>query len=703
MYKYLFFFFIGISLPVLSQNPEIDSLLKEATKSASRDDSANVHIFNSISREYMMIGGFDKSLIYAGNALKVSLINKPARWAKVGEARAYNNIAIVYNEQGELDKAFEYYSKSLNIYQQLNDKKGLTGAYCNLGLLYFDKGDYAKSLEYQFKSLKMEEELGNKQGIGDSYGNIGLVYHEKGELEKALEYQLRSLKIDEELADKSKISISCASLGNIYSELGSMQEALKYYNRAKSLAEETGDMEGIAGSYGNIGIIYQQMADFKTAIEYHHKALSIFEEIGDKRGVVETYRNLGVLYLSMKNAKESRRYMRKSLELASETTAMWDVMVAYQGIATADSVLGDYKSAYTNHKQYTRVKDSLFNAEVNKKSVQSEMNFEFEKKEQAAKMEQEKKDALALEEINKQTMQRNGFIAGFALMLTLAGVSFRSYRNKRKSHALIAHQKELVEEKNKDILDSINYAKRIQQALLLEEEHISSVLPQHFILFKPKDIVSGDFYWSHEKNGYIYIAAADCTGHGVPGAFMSMLGIAFLNEITANEKLLSPGEILNILREKIIVNLRQTGKSGESKDGMDISMLRLNPATGEVLWAGANNPVWIINSNTKELKEIKGDKQPIGFSDHQKLFTDHAFGLEKEETIYIFTDGYADQFGGEKGKKFKYSQMKELLIRSSLFSMSEQKEILNKTFEEWRSELEQVDDVCVIGVRAGTK
>ena len=245
---------------------------------------------------------------------------------------------------------------------------------------------------------------------------------------------------------------------------------------------------------------------------------------------------------------------------------------------------------------------------------------------------------------------------------------------------------------------------------------------------KPKDIVSGDFYWSIEKNGYWYIAAADCTGHGVPGAFMSMLGIAFLNEITAGEKLLSPAEILDRLRAKIVKELHQTGASGESKDGMDISLACLNLTTRELQWAGANNSVYIVNDSASTngatfttgatftnggaairekgnslpavtLKEIKGDKQPIGYHHQFKEFTNHTIELVSGNVLYLFTDGYADQFGGPAGKKFMYQRFENLLISIAHLNVHEQKHMLATTFEDWKKDLEQLDDVCVIGIR----
>ncbi|MCE9537976.1 MAG: serine/threonine-protein phosphatase, partial [Bacteroidetes bacterium] len=258
-------------------------------------------------------------------------------------------------------------------------------------------------------------------------------------------------------------------------------------------------------------------------------------------------------------------------------------------------------------------------------------------------------------------------------------------------------QKKIIEEKNKDITDSIRYAKRIQDALMGEKVHISSHLPEHFIFFVPKDIVSGDFHWGAEKNEYWYFAAVDCTGHGVPGAVMSMLGISFLNDIVFSEGFLNPAEILNRLRDRVVKELRQTAEAGGSKDGMDISLCRLNLKTNELQWSGAYNPLNIIRNG--QLEERKGDKQPIGYHPERRPFTNHEIQLQKGDSIYLYSDGYADQFGGPKGKKFKYKQLEDLLIANNHLPLKDQKEILKNCFTEWKGSLEQVDDVCVFGVR----
>lgn len=266
-----------------------------------------------------------------------------------------------------------------------------------------------------------------------------------------------------------------------------------------------------------------------------------------------------------------------------------------------------------------------------------------------------------------------------------------------KQKKVIEEKNHVVEEKQKEILDSIHYAKRIQQALLKEEEHVSKDLPEHFILYLPKDIVAGDFYWAARKQDTWYVAAADCTGHGVPGAMMSMLGMAFLNEINSGNTLLKPAEILNELRHRIITELGQTGKSGESQDGMDISLCSINLKTLSCEWAGANNPLWIIREG--KIIEYKADKQPIGYFPEQKPFTNNTPDLRKGDTIYMYTDGFADQFGGPKGKKYLYKQLERLILSANSDPLAKQKEALNDSFQTWKGNLEQVDDVCVIGIK----
>jgi serine phosphatase RsbU (regulator of sigma subunit) len=261
-------------------------------------------------------------------------------------------------------------------------------------------------------------------------------------------------------------------------------------------------------------------------------------------------------------------------------------------------------------------------------------------------------------------------------------------------------QRSLVEAKNREIVDSITYAKRLQDAILPPDKLIKEFLPESFIFYKPKDIVAGDFYWFEHKNNCLLFAAADCTGHGVPGAMVSVICNNGLNRSVREYGLVDPGKILDKTREIVIQEFEKS--EDEVSDGMDISLCSIEG--NKLRWAGANNPLWIIRqdpakNNEHEFIEYKPNKQPIGKYTNQKNFITHQVDLLKGDTIYIFTDGYQDQFGGEKGKKFKSSNMKQLLLSIQNKEMEEQKEIIKNTFENWKGRFDQVDDVCIVGVR----
>jgi serine phosphatase RsbU (regulator of sigma subunit) len=260
-------------------------------------------------------------------------------------------------------------------------------------------------------------------------------------------------------------------------------------------------------------------------------------------------------------------------------------------------------------------------------------------------------------------------------------------------------QKKIIEQKNRGMVESIRYAKRIQEAILPEKQELLAYFPESFILYEPKDIVSGDFYWTIERNNFIFYSIADCTGHGVPGGFMSMLAVSLMNEIIIEKGMDEPADILDLLRVKIILALKQTGAVGENKDGMDMILCRFDKTSKSLTYAAANNPLWIVRNN--ELMVYPADKQPVGVSivESTSSFTQHTIQLEKGDIIYAITDGYADQFGGPKGKKFSYKRLKELLLSISSKTMAEQHNILASTLHEWKADLEQVDDVTLAGIK----
>jgi serine phosphatase RsbU (regulator of sigma subunit) len=339
--------------------------------------------------------------------------------------------------------------------------------------------------------------------------------------------------------------------------------------------------------------------------------------------------------------------------------------------------------------------------------------FEVEKKETElegkAKAEQEKMQAIARIEKKKQQFIIGAFIAGLTLILIFVffivnrlRITSKQKRIIEKQKAIVEkqkqeteHQKLLVEAHQKEIIDSINYAKRLQMAILPTTETVREHLPDSFIFYQPKDIVSGDFYWIEHLDDTTFIAAADSTGHGVPGSMVSILCSNALNRAVKEFRLRNTGEILNKTRELVLETFAKS--SSDVKDGMDISLLAIHKAKQTLFWSGANNSLWYVVEG--KLNEIKGDKQPIGKTENAKPFTCHTVPYQAGSIFYLYTDGYADQFGGSKGKKFKYRQLQEYVLANSSRPMEEQKQLLGEEFENWKGNLEQVDDVTIIGLK----
>jgi len=641
-----------------------------------------------------------------------------------------NKIGIELKSTGEYEDALKIAEQAKILAEKTGFKKGIANSLNNIGVIYFEQGNYPEALKNHFAGLKIREEIGDKKGIATSLNNIGNVYNYQGNYLEALQNHLASLKIKEEIGDKKGISKSLNNIGIIYEIQGNYSEALKKHLASLKINEEIGDKRGIAMSLNNIGNVYYNQGNYPEVLENYLASLKIMEEIGDQFGIAISLNNIGKTYIATGKTTEGKEFLKRSLQLSKEIRVLENIKNSYGNLALADSALGNYKSAYENYKMYILYRDSLINEENSKKTVQQQMQFEFDKKEALTKADQEKKDAIATEEKEKQSLMLSSVMAGLILVVSFSGFIYNRFRVTKKQKNIIEKQKEevdkqrelaesrkliaeeqkhIIEEKQKEILDSIHYAKRIQHAMLTSESYFDEYLKaEYFIFYQPKDIVSGDFYWAVSHHNKFYIVTADCTGHGVPGAFMSLLNISFLNENVIERGIEDPALILNEQRKEIIKALNPKGLSAEAEakaetsvgvnDGMDCVLTTFDIENNRLQFAAANNPLWLIREN--QLIEFKPDKMPVGkYDEKANDFNSQSIELKKGDIIYTFTDGYADQFGGEKGKKFKYSKLKELLLSINHKTMSEQKEILNETFETWKGNLEQIDDVCVIGVR----
>ncbi len=658
---------------------------------------------NSLGFIFQIKNEYKQALDYFQQCLKL----REAIKDKKGMAIAMNDIGILYNIQGAYARSLEYFSKSLKINKELGNKTDQANTLNNIGIIYKNQGKQAKAIDYYSSSLKIREEIGDKKGIATSLNNIGLIYHEQDDYKRALDYYKRCLKINKEIADKAGIATSLNNIGLMYSDKKQYDSASKYYEKSIKLKEEIGDKKGIATSLNNIGTLYNDQGKYKKSLDYQMRSLELREEIGDKKGIATSLNTIGIIYKNEKNYTRAIDFGKKSLRIAQDIGAASESSEAAKNLFEIYKIVHQSTKALQMHELYIELRDSI-NSEANRKEViRQEYKYQYEKQAVADSIKNEElqkvKDAqLAVQKAENKQEKLKSYFLYFGLFLTLlfGGFIFNRFRKTSQQKSIIEKQKKQVDVafvelgvKNKEILDSINYAKRIQTAILPPDKIIKKSLPNSFILYKPKAIVAGDFYWFERKDDLSLIAAADCTGHGVPGAMVSVVCNNSLNRSVREYKLENPGQILDKTRELVIQEFEKS--EGDVRDGMDIALCTIKGL--ELHYAGAYNPLWIIRNG--ELVETKANKQPIGKYDHATTFSSHQIQLENNDTIYLFSDGYADQFGGAKGKKLKAKAFRELLLSIQDLSMSSQKEYLDSFFEKWRGDLEQIDDVCVIGIR----
>jgi len=697
-------------------NKKIDSLcLINLKKDLNKQEKENILKTNGFALNCMGIiyfnqGDYDKAIDYCSQGLKI----REEMDDKKGIASSFNNMGMIYFNQGDYDKAVDYYSQSLKIREQIGNKNGIAASFNNIGVIYDIQGNYDKAIDCYFQSLKIQEEIGDKMGIAISLINIGTGYKAQGDYDKAIDYYSQSLKIQEEIGDKKSIATSLNNMGMIYFNQGDYDKALDYCSQSLKIKEEIGFKMGIASSLINIGRIYKAQGNYDKAINYYSQSLKISEEIRDKNGIAGSLNSIGNIYYEQGNYEKALDFSNRSLAISQEIGTVQQIKNSTELLWKINKKRRNYKKSLEMFELYIATRDSLDSEENQKAVIRQGYKYQYEKKATAdsIKSQEEAKiiDALLAKEkaenkqheleARQQQQQKYLLFGGLALALLFGGFIFNRFRVTSKQKGIIEEQKEKVdtaydelEEKNREIIDSINYAKRIQSAILPPAKIVKEYLQKSFILYKPKDIVAGDFYWLEHRNGNVLFAAADCTGHGVPGAMVSVVCNNGLNRSVREHGFTDPGQILDKTREIIIQEFEKS--KDEVKDGMDIALCSLNGNT--LKYAGANNPLWIIRNG--EVLETKANKQPIGKFDKQLPYTTHTFELEKGDSIYIFSDGYVDQFGGEKGKKFKSKAFRTLLLSIQDKSMEEQKIVIDETFETWKDDLEQVDDVCVIGVR----
>lgn len=683
----------------------VDSLTTVLKSSA--EDTIKVNVLNNLSKA-LEYSDAETSFKYINEAL--SLAEKLS--FKKGAARANINRGNYFFHKSDYQEALNSYQKALAINKELKNRSGIASAYIGIGLVYTYLGDYPKAIENNFNGLRVKEALGDKQGQAVVLSNIGELYMYQTKYDEALIYHKKSLDIEKEIGNDQGVSDSYSNMAGIYCYQKKLNDAIEYYQLSLKISETLGNKDEVARALNNMGIVYQDMGKLDLAYDSFNRSLAIREKLGDKSGIANIYLAIGKTQIMTKELDKALISLGKAESIAKEIGRKNLLKEIYDSKSQAYENKKDFENGMKYHHLYSNIKDSLLNEENSKQLNDVAAKYDTEKKKKEIEMLTQKNRIQDLE-INKKKIIIYSTIVGLLLLMFLALTIYKRYQLKQKANyalskknkdieeqkAVIEFKNELLGVKNKEITDSIKYAKHIQLAILPPESQVKRLIPESFILYKPKDIVSGDFYWVEEWGNQILVAAADCTGHGVPGAFMSIVGSNLLQQAVFNYGLSKPFLILNNLNKNISNMLHQSEATSTVKDGMDIALLSINKLNNIIEYSGAYNPMWILRD--RAIIEFAPNKHPVGafIGEELKQFTNVEFESKPGDIIYIFTDGYADQFGGEYGKKFKYKNLKALLTSVSEKEMNEQKNILDKNIEDWKGNLEQVDDILIIGIK----
>ncbi len=691
-------------------------------------------------RAYINLGTLEKSRDNYDKAMAIfeqALINSEEFGDLSMIARSLNEAGNLYKIMGDNNKAIELFEKCAKVNKELGKQQSVAINFFNIGNSYLNLSNYDKANEFLQKALVIFENIPFERGIRNCYIGLANVYENWAQNRRsnsylqAYLYYKKAYEINKNLNDKTASAEILNNLGNLFGkrfadfleqEKGHEWEekinpgdhikttfddsAIHYLEKTIELRKELKDESGLAISLVNLGTVYSYIGRYDQTKEYYLEAANINEKLGHEYELVTNYRALGRVASREDKLRQALDFYLKSLKLAKKTGYKEELQFVYEDMSKAYEKLGEYNKALDSYRKHTQYKDSVFSEKSQKVINELQVKYQTAKKEQELERQktenerQKVENALQLSKIQQQKMAIILFICMFMLIGGFVFLLFRQNKKIKNVNVQLEQKNHLITEQKREITDSIHYASRIQHAILPPEEIIEKYIPDKFILFRPRDIVSGDFYFISERNGKIIVVAADCTGHGVPGAFMSMLGTAFLNEIISKSDELHADQILNLLRDNVVKSLHQTGKSGESQDGMDLALYILDPLRMELEYSGANNPLVIIRKG--EILETKADKMPIGIHIRKdQPFTRHVIKVEKDDVIYTFSDGYQDQFGGTSGKKFMVKNLKKLLSEIYTKPMEEQKNILNKKLISWMDEgsTSQIDDVLLVGVK----
>ena len=606
---------------------------------------------------------YSRRLAIGEEALQVAIAKKDFSY----QASFFRQLGDAHNFLGNPNEALGYYQKALDCYKQLHESEGKSAIVLNsIGILYLSQKNFELAKAYLLQALEIHKSNGSPKGnIAGDLLNLGEAFRLNSELDSAF----------------------------------------VLFQQAKALFTEQSMTRYIPYAQGNIGLVKVEQGNYEEGIPAIDSATQSLVEYKDYYGIASFKSLLGEALMGQGNFWQAEKALRDALTVATNHGLKEQIRDASKALAEVYAELGRYDQAYQYQRQYIAYNDTLTNEENARELAEQRADYTIRQERMQNELEME---AVAKESRFRGTL---AWVLGlaFSSIAILAVILYVLNQRKQLANQLLEEQKlrieqksEIIDTKNREITSSIEYASRIQKAMLPYTERIRKHFPEFFALLKPRDIVSGDFYWMQEVGDEVLLAVADCTGHGVPGALMSMLGISVLDELATGHSYTDPGLILEKLHEEIMRQLKQ--ETSSNQDGMDISLIAYHAEKKRLRYAGAKLPLVYVQPNDEGrpwLTMIKGDRIFVGgdLNTSKPEFTVHELTIDRPTNVYLFTDGDQDQFGGPENKKFRPAKFRDLLLQAYPRRASGQQKLLDETFGEWKGKGEQLDDVLVVGLK----
>lgn len=730
----LVLFSVGLSMSLLAQT-ELESLWSNWSNENIEDSTRLQSLYEFINTGYLKKN--PDSAVYFLNKGKALAQSKGLN---LYEAKMMKIEATLFYDKGKFEKSLQVNKNIIKLLDGSSNVLEIENTYERIGKIYFFQSKFDKALKFGLRKLAFEEKRNDTSSLAFSYNNVGAIYKALEKYEKALSYYLKTLELYTEVGDQVGISAAYSNIATIYTAKQDNVQAMKFNQKSLKIREKLGDKYAMFISYYNIALNYQRLdtvSEFNNveldeftpqnkikniklhnqeqARGYFNKALKVSERLKNDFLISVCRLGIGGLENDQGNHELALVNIKKALKIVRE---IGNIQYMFDGLNLQYETyknMHDYKKALISYEELIELKDSVSSEENLKGVLEQEYKYTYDKQAAIDSIRHDEAQKIKLLEIDRQKTELKSRRTQQYLLFGGLGLAvlFLFYFIKKNKEVLdqkkeVESQKEFAEEQkdiaeaqkkvlskqHREIRDSINYAQDLQRSVLPSKIDVNLNFPNNFILFKPKDVVSGDFYWTFNKNGFKYLAVVDCTGHGVPGAFMTMVANNLLTEII-QENFNTPKEIIEELHKRIKIKVGGH-KDAQVRDSMDLGLIRFNEITNDVLFVGTHTSLSLVRNS--KLETIKGSKADIGYKPTIKIEEQNLI-VQKDDMLYMHSDGFPDQKGGPKGKKFYYQPIREKFEEISLLNLMEQEQELSKIFEDWKGNFEQFDDVCMIGIR----